>query len=290
MFDKCKKDIDQAVVWLRAQSGSPKILAKVSRNLGDSLHWTPIARHYRCLYPHAAIAFFTESRYSSIHCLNQDYKTFNLPNDLNPQLRIKLGNYMKSLKLDFVLCPAIFPFGEVWDSHKWRLPVISHQYFHNAGIKLSSMLGDRKLHAFANKEDVSFAGSFTGKRPCVAFEYVSYSHTPYWQIKEFCELRGLLSKRGITCISFASSKEPLIPKSLDGRGISWRRTLAILARCKYLVGVGSGITMLAACAKHPKIIEVGVSEAISMCGCGYADSILLSGKSKPSVVADHIKI
>jgi hypothetical protein len=231
------------------------------------------------------MAFLTESRYVEAHSYNKDYNTFLLPNDLNPQLRIKMGKYIMSLQCDIKLCPAIFPFGEVWNTHKWSLPTISHQYYHNAGIKLPEMLGDKKLHAPVTPEDVAFAESFIKNRRCVAFEYVSYSHTPYWQMKEFSELQKLIGNE-YTCISFASPKEPLIPKTKDGRGMPWRRTIAILSQCKFLVGIGSGVTMLAACAKpQPTIIEVGVSEAISMCGCGYANSIMLSGKTKPADVA-----
>jgi ADP-heptose:LPS heptosyltransferase len=285
-FDKCKHQIDIAITWLKAQSSTgPKIIAKVSRNLGDSLHFTPIARHYRCKYPECSIAFLTEARYVEVHRYNKDYSTFILPNDLDPQMRIKLGKYIMSLPVDIKLCPAIFPFGEVWDSHKWRVPVIAHQYFHNAGIKLSEMLGDKKLHAPITPDDVAFAESFMKNKKYVAFEYVSYSHTPYWQTRQFSELQNLICGK-YTCISFASPKEPLVPKTKDGRGMPWRRTIAILSRCKFFVGIGSGITMLAACAKpQPTIIEVGVSDAISMSGCGYADSKLCSGKTKPADVA-----
>ena len=50
------------------------------------------------------------------------------------------------------------------------------------------------------------------------------------------------------------------------------------------MGVGSGITMLAAAATpQPRIIELGIASSVSMKGCGYAPSISVTNPTVDAV-------
>ncbi len=286
-----KTVVNEAANWLRAQQCERRILIKQTRNLGDTLHITPIARHYKTKFPGCKIAFVVGKSYASVHEFNPDFdRLFPIDNNLSPHDRIALKRHIDEVvDLDLKICPSIFPFGEVWKSHTWSHPIISQQIFSNGCIELDKMLGDKKLHAPISNDDIEYANKFVGKYKCVALEYQSYSHTPSWRINNFEILTKHLKNHGFQTISFGAQNEGVVDGSIDGRGISWRRTIAILSKCKFMIGVGSGVTMLAAAATPtPHIIEIGVSEAISMRGCGYADSTLLSGTSTPAIVADFI--
>lgn len=278
LLERCKVVVRDAIAKLKSLNKSPKIFVKIARNLGDSLHGTPIFRHYKTKYPDCAIAFLTESRYLNAHELNKDIDVLmGLPDNLDPQVRIQLKRYIdeRVQEIDFVLCPAVFPFGEVWASHRWSFPLINHQYYVNALIKLEEMQGDKKLHAPVSEEDLQYAERFVGGNSLIAMEYNSYSHTPAWGVKEFTIFSSLANKAGYKTVSFASKKEGIINGSIDGRGIDWRKTIAILSKCKAIVGIGSGITMLAGCATPiPLILEIGVSTSIDMKSMGYSDTAI----------------
>lgn len=74
---------------------------------------------------------------------------------------------------------------------------------------------------------------------------------------------------------------------LDGRGLSWRKTIALLMKCKYFVGIGSGNTMLAACA-DTKILEINVPDSINMKNCGYSNSVVFNN-CQPKNVIEYIR-
>jgi len=289
-FDQCRAVIDKATAWLKSQKGT-KILIKQTCNLGDTLHITPIARHYKTKFPDCKIAFVTGHTYASVHKFNDDFDAiYEINAKASPQLRLDLGRYMMNIKdLDLVLCPSIHPFSSIWKTHVWSVQVIAEQYFLNAKIKAGEMLGDRQLHVELADADIQFAEKFVGDKRLVALEHCSYSSPPLWKPPQFVKLVHLLKEKGIECISFAAPHERLIRGAIDGRGISWRRTVAILARCEYMLGVGSGVTMLAAAARpRPTIMEIGISESITMKSCGYADSIPLNGKITPQDLAKKI--
>lgn len=271
--------IDKAVEHLRKLKGSPKILIEIYGNFGDSTNATAIARHYKLKYQNCRIVFLTKDNYINAYELNRDFDAlFALPSGLSPQERIKIGDYIMSnfSDIEFKLCPSIFPYGEVWRSHKWSLPVISHQFFSNAKIDLKEMLGDKKLHIPISNDDEKFADNFINGRKCICLEYVSYSHEPFWKLNDFKDFVHLMKNNGFESITFAGPNEGIIPGTIDGRGVTWRRTVAIMARCRYMVGIGSGLTMLATAARPtPAIIELGVSDSISMTSCGYANSFVL---------------
>lgn len=283
--------IDEAVKFLRISKKCPKILIEIYGNLGDSTNATAIIKHYKLKYPNSIVAFLTKNTYVNAYELNKDFdKIFGLPSGLNPQERIKVGEYIVNNfnDIEFRLCPSVFPYSEVWKTHVWSLPVISHQFFSNAKINLGEMLGDRKLNIPVSDDDIKFANNFVGNKKCIALEYVSYSHTPFWNVEDFRTFVKLMKNNGFELITFAGPNEGLISDStIDGRGVSWRRTVAIIAKCRYMVGIGSGITMLATAARPtPAIIELGVSDSISMTSCGYALSHVL--KCGPVDAAEYI--
>ena len=283
--------VKQAVSWLKAKSGF-KILIMQTCNLGDTLHITPIAKHYKTVYPNCTLAFIVGDSYYEVHANNEDFdQIFTIKASLTGQERILVGQYLvsNSVGIDKVLCPSIFPFGEIWDTHKWCHEVISHQYWHNAEIRPpSSIKGDKKLKAPVTEQDKQFADEFIGNRKCIALEYHSYSHPVPWKVDQFVRFVNLVKKKGYECISFAGKNEGMIPGTIDARGMSWRRTIAVIAKCDCMVGIGSGITMLACCSRPiPKIIELNVSPSISMNACGYADSIAVSN-ANPDKVAEMI--
>jgi len=284
--------VKQAEKWLLSQQTDCRILMKQTRNLGDTLHMTPVARHYKVKNPNCKIAFIVGDKYASVHQYNTDFdKIFEINANLNPQERIKIGNYMISIKtLNFVIVPSIHPFGQVWKSHVWSHPIISHQYFANSYIKPpESILGGGKLKAPIINEDIQFAKKQFGGKKLIALEYASYSHPLKWKAKEFAEFVTLVSNIGYICVSFAGKNEGMIAKTIDARGMTWRRTIAILSLCDFLIGVGSGVTMLACCANpQPHIIELDISNSIQMKSCGYSDNSI-SLNASPLDVYKYIK-
>lgn len=293
-FQDSKDRILEAVNILKSQETDYRILIKLTKNLGDTLHVTPIARHYKTINPNCKIAFVVGHAYMSVHEFNDDFDIIMPINSsaLTTQDRIKLGKWMMTIEgIDKILCPSIHPFGEVWSSHTWSYPQISHQYFHNGEIRPpGSIQGGGRLRAPLHPEDTAFAKNFLQKRKCIALEYHSYSHPVGWRVDKFKKFADLAKRLGYHCISFAGSNEGVVPGTLDGRGIPWRRTIAMLNMCRYCVGVGSGITMLACCAENqPKLIEIGVSESILMDRCGYADfSKSFNSNIDPSKVIEWI--
>lgn len=281
-----------AIKWLRKQDGT-KILIKQTRNLGDTLHITPIARHYKIKFPDCKIAFLVGNNYKNAHEFNPDFdKIFPISGKLDPQQRIALGKYLVNHRegIDLVLCPSIFPFSEVWPSHKWSYEVISHQYRHNAKIRPpNTMLGDKLLHAPISKDDIKFANNFIKHPKCIALEYHSYSHPVPFKPNQFAKFVELVNKKGWRVISLAGANEGIIDGTIDGRGVSWRRSIAILSRCKYMIGIGSGVTMLACCANPmPKIIEINVSSSLSMQNCGYSNTSVVVKNPTPQSLAKMI--
>lgn len=282
--------INQAADWLRGFKNEYKILIKQTRNLGDTLHITPIARHYKTLIPGCKIAFITGELYHSVHALNKDFDAiFGIDHNFDGRTRIELGKYMMTLTgIDKILCPSIFPFGEIWPSHTWSYPIISHQYFHNAEIRPpESIKGGGKLNAPISNQEIDFANSFVTHDKLIGLEYNSYSHQVPWNKAKFDKFVNLVKGFGYKCISFAGKNEGIISGTIDGRGISWRRTIALINKCKFFVGIGSGNTMLAACTKC-KILEINVPDSITMKSCGYSDSVSFSNP-EPETLADFIR-
>jgi len=288
--------VKQAIKFLRKSAGTPKILVKQIRNLGDTLHLTPVIHHYRLKFPSAAIAFVVGQWYHNIHEYNPHINSlFLADHNADPQQRLKLwAAVMNARDIDIKIIASIFPFGEIHPQNRWCHTNIADQYLHNAGITDLKPLGGRQLIARTTKEDRAFAENICEKhktRRLVVLEYVSYSKEPVWKFGMFRQLAETLRKKGVRCVSIASSTEPLVPGTIDCRGVTWRQTAAILGVSKAMVGVGSGITMIAAAAEpQPRIIELGIPPSVSMKGCGYAPSVSMDRPTMDKVVRSIMEV
>ena len=289
-----KEAANRAAVWLRAQPGNgPKYLIEQNRNLGDTLHLIPIIRHYRLLHPNAKIAFLVGRPYCGAHEFNPDVdKIFTCPK-MESKPRIALRKYLLTLKDIRIVSPSSHPYGAVWKELSWSYPNIADQYFHNAGIPDLKPKGGRRLRVHITDDEKKWADRFIEKRGLAgstlcSLEWISYSHTPAWRRSEFVQFVRRMSKYKVKCISFAGPKDRPIEGSVSACGTGWRRTVALMERIHVHVGIGSGMTMLAAAAENqPKICEILVPKSVTMEGCGYADSVRIVSKD-PVNVADHI--
>jgi len=287
-MERNAKAVSDAIKFLRHHHGSPKILVKQIRNLGDTLHLTPVIHHYRLKFPGAAIAFVVGQWYHNIHEHNPHItRLFLGDHNATPQQRLRLWPKIMGAKgVDIKVIASIFPFGEVYLQNKWCHANIADQYLHNAGVPMHP-LGGRGLIAKITPDDIAFANRIKERHNIhkqVVLEYVSYSRTPVWGSPEFKKLTHELNGHGIKCITIAASHEGVIPGTIDCRGITWRQTAALLSKSIAMVGVGSGITMLAAAATpQPRIIELGIASSVSMKGCGYAPSISVTNPTVDAV-------
>lgn len=256
-----------------------KILVEQNRNLGDTLHLTPIIKHYRILFPDANIAFITAKPYGNAHEFNPHIDRLFLIPKLEPNARITMRRKMLTFKeIDQVIAPSIFPYGAIWKELNWSQPNIANQYFYNAGIPKMEPKGGRKLIVNCTKADMQYAASFykkhriNPKRTCI-IEYNSYSARPKWSYSQFEDFVKAMKSHGIECISMAGKRERALAGTISAIGTNWRQAVALLELAGGFVGSGSGLTMLAAAANHPPIIwEVGIPKSVSMEGCKYAPS------------------
>jgi len=281
-LEKAYKVIADAARWLVESGKEQKYMIKQTRNLGDTLHLTPIIRHYRLKHPNAAIVFICGKAYENAHELNPHVnKIMTVDHNLNPQERIAIRQRMLTFESDnfHVIAPSIHPFGKVWKGLAWSYENIADQYLHNAGIKNLKPEGGRGLVLKISDEDNEWAKHFLSSRKldpkrCIVLEYNSYSHPLTIKGKDYRNIIRALRKNNVTCICVAGKGEALLQGAIDARGISWRKTAALLNKVAAMVGVGSGITMIAAaCKNKPLIIEVAVPPSITMKACGYADSV-----------------
>ncbi len=277
--------VNAAAQFLREHPGSPKILCKVSKNLGDSIHAMPIIKHYRMVHPNAAIAFITSQLYHGVHETNLDISKgglFILPNGITEQQRLKLWPVIYGQPgIDIRIIPAINPFSHEHPENTWSFPCIADQYFANARIPDRQPIGGRRYIIRTTQDDKRWAGKFLEKHGIdpakgIVIEYNSYSHPVAWLANVWAQFIKMLP--GYRFIGVAAGHEGMIDGMVDARGISWRQTVALLERVPKMIGVGSGLTMLAAGADpQPKIYELAVPESVTMKACGYADSeVILS--------------
>lgn len=277
--------------FLISHEGSPKILIKIAKNLGDTLHGSPILKHYRHLHPSAAIAYMVCQNYHGVHEFNPDISPgglFLLPNDITPQERLALWPIIHNLSgVDIKILPSINPFQAAHPQNAWCHANIADQYFHNAGIKDCQPLGGRRFIINITVDDEVWAEEFIRSRAidvskCIIFEYNSYSHHVAWKATQWMELFRLMPNYKF--IGVAGAKEQHISGMVDARGISWRQTVALLNKVPKMVSVGSGITMLAAgAARQPQIYELGLPDSVTARACGYSNSISIQSPSPASV-------
>lgn len=259
--------------------------------MGDSMHGQPIIRHYKNVYPNSVIVFMTEEKYKNVHeyDINID-KIITLPNGLDNKDRLALWPIIKSHKDIISIIPAINPFQALYKENSWCHNNIADQYFHNAGILNLQPQGGRFLEVKYDDNDKAVANKLIteDRSKLIALEYVSYSTPPVWKMNSYSSFVQTANKHGFKCISIAGKNEPLIPNTIDCRGTTWRQTVAILSKVGYIIGCGSGITVLAASSRpQPKIIELDIPENVTITGCQYANGILLK-RPTPDMVMQII--
>jgi hypothetical protein len=292
-FKTWKESADTARKWLLDSGKEITILIEQNRNLGDTLHLTPVIRHFRINYPEAAIAFMVGQQYSGAHEFNPHVdKVFCTP-VLNPQDRIKLRKHLLTFDdLTHMISPSIFPYASVWPSLTWSYADLASQYFANSGIGVTPD-GGRKLVCQITDQDIQWAKNLmaeyqiTRQTACI-LEYHTYSNSPKWRAGAFVEFAKHMRNFGVRCISLAGINESPIGGTINSTGASWRQSAALMNEVASFVGVGSGLTMLAASAeKVPHILEIAIDDPVNMKGCGYADGISIRNP-KPREVADHL--
>lgn len=289
---QCQQTIEQAAAFLVASGKSPKILVKVAKNLGDSLHGQVIIRHYRQLHPNACIVFLTEEGYYNVHELNRDIdKTFLLPRKLTPQSRLAMWDIIKNNPaVDISIIPAINPFRAVHKENDWSTNNIADQYLRNAGI-VGEPLGGRRIEIAIDESDRMFAAKALAglnRDKLIVFEYMSYSTPPVWDRAHYARFVKAAARLGFKCVSLAGAQEPVIPGAIDMRGTTWRQAAALIGSADRFVGCGSGMSMLAV-GSNPKpiIFEIDVPENVTLEGCGYAKATVIR-KLSPEQAAPMI--
>ena len=298
-------DWNQGVIaaraWLNNQGSKTKFLFEQNRNLGDTLHLTPIIRHYRNLHPDAAMAFIIAKPYQNAHEFNPHIDRLFLVPKLDPNPRINLRRQIISFnEIDYVIAPSIFPYGAVWKKLNWSHPNIADQYFANAGITEKKnhryiLNGGRKLLVNILPEDQKWADTFLKTRKlnpdkvCL-MEFNSYSAPPKWKKhNQFKKFVVQMRKNGFNCISICGKNETPVQGSINAAGITWRQTVALANQVKYFIGVGSGLTMLAAAAENPpRIFEIGIPASVSMEGCQYCNTSENLTNIDPIQIANYI--
>lgn len=285
-LQECFQTINDAVEFLMASNKTPRILIKISNRLGDSIHGQPIIRHYRIKYPNACITFLTERRYHGVHQYNKDIDgLFLLPDDLDSHTRLALWNPIKTNKnIDIAIIPAINPFQYAHPENKWLEPHpnIVDQYLHNAGI-VGQPLGGREIVVGIDDEDRNWATTKLDSSDLVCIEYNSYSATMAWRMPQYIQFVQLATAKGFKCASLAGPRENIIPGTIDLRGASWRQTVALLSRSKYLIGCSSGNTMLALASRpQPFLIELNAPNDCLASQTGYIDPTHCINVIKPT--------
>jgi hypothetical protein len=283
---------DQARQFALDTKKKPTIILKQLEHFGDTLYATPVLRHYRLKYPQAAIVFMTGDKYAEVHAYNPHIdKLYSLPTTSDWR-KAYVQKLFSLPDIDFKLAPAV-TFHTWLPSHKWSLPNIFDQYAQNAGIADLKLLGGRKTVAITHSSDEDWVTGFlqrTGVDPnrAIALETYSYSHPrPYgWPPQDFQKFCDLCVGK-IYVISLAGQQEKIYPKTVDGRGMSWRRSAALLNRVRGIVGVSSGMSVLASsCLSNPFIYELNCPDSVSIRKMGFSENCQsLIGQTPEAVLA-----
>ena len=116
--------------WLKKTGKSVTVLIEQNRNLGDTLHLTPVIRHFRLVYPDAAIAFMVGRQYSGAHEFNPHVDKIFCTPIMKPKGRIALRKHLlKFSDITHVVAPSIFPYASIWKELQWSHSDIASQYF-----------------------------------------------------------------------------------------------------------------------------------------------------------------
>lgn len=269
--------VEQAVKFLVDSKASPRILIKIARNLGDTLHSQPIINYYRKQHPNACIAFLCEQRFHGVHEYNKNINgLFLLPNKMEVQARLAMWDPIKNNKnVDIAIIPAINPFQALHPENKWKQPHpnIVEQFIINAGIQAYTS-AKSPVEVIIDDNDRRWADDFARRHnlgeKAMGLEYLSYSIPLAWNQATYKQFVQLMNMKGWQCVAFAGAGEAFIPGAIDARGATWRQTVALMGKLKYFLGCASGNTMLALSSRpQPHLIELNVPEDCLAINTGY---------------------
>lgn len=256
---------------------------------GDTLHGSVVVAHYNRIKPNnVKLVWGLSERYIG------EYKEFlhcnakvGLPHQLENEGRVRL---MKRIEALPNVQKAIKPPVGIWG---WNgTGSIADNIFHNAGIQRLHV--ERKPILPVGIEDYAWADTkmrqfkLVGKKYGV-LEYNSYTlrEPPHCSTKSTEWYNEMLSHVQFPIVYTGGPDDAKLAYGKDLRGCTFRQAKVMIMRSRLMIGCGSGLTMVAASnGVDTPIMEVGVGDAISMNGCRYARSMIVSSKDPRKVAIE----
>lgn len=244
----------------------PSIVVEMTRQLGDILHSSVVVRQIRKSHPGAHVIWAIGSRYV------ETCRT------LTPPL---LGPHAIAGLPDLPDFPADGPYRVHWVREAAKLPGVRRAFgcgVHPWGWKRGSITDAVLINAgierltvdrrpwlpltFADKE---FARDFI-PGPFVAMEYRSESikpRPPAW-------FADLVAKIRLPVVALAAPGSPKIRGAKDGTATTIRQAKALIQRSRCFIGVGSGLSVVAATRGIAVPIVELVTPELAIPAIGYA--------------------
>ncbi len=151
----------------------------------------------------------------------------------------------------------------------WKRGNIVTAILENAGI--SKLAVQRRPWLPLTKEDLKWADAFVqthGLKRFVTLEYNSYSlATP-----SLSWFANLVKHLPIRVVSIGASGDPALAGTVDARGTSFRQAKALISRSACFIGIGSGLSVVAATHGCEQPVVEMTSPQLSMVHIGYRRS------------------
>ena len=279
-------DID---IIKRISGMGPVWYVQTLKMFGDTLHGSIVVAHYNRIKPaNVKLVWGLSERYIDEYreFLQCDAKVA-LPHKLSNDGRVRLMRRVEALpNVQKTIKPPVGIWG--WNG----TGSIADNIFHNAGIQRLQV--ERKPILPVGIEDYAWADSkmrsfkLVGKKYGV-LEYNSYTlrEPPHCSTKSTEWYNEMLSHVQFPIVYTGGPNDAKLAYGKDLRGCSFRQAKVFIMRSKLMIGCGSGLTMVAASAGvNTPIMEVGVGDAISMNGCRYARSMIVSSKDPRKVAIE----
>ncbi len=258
----------EAIAKAVASCKPPVVVIEMFRQFGDILHSTLVVRHVRA-----------SEKVSVVWAINQKFvPTFDA------FVLTQLGPHAIAALPDLPPHPADGSVRVAWVTRAKTLPGVGRAFgcgVHPWGWKGGSIVDAILLNAGIGKlaverkpwlplaaEDLEWAEHFVqshGLGKFVTLEYISYSLAAP-SVEWF---HNLVQRIPVPVVSIAGAGDPFLPGAIDGRGITFRQAKALLRRSSCFVGIGSGLSVLAAtngCSQP--VVEMTPPE-LSMPQIGY---------------------
>ncbi len=253
-----------------ASCAPPVVVIEMLRQFGDVLHSTLVVRHLRRTRPGVSIVWAIHHRYAD------EFGAFDLK-ELGPHAIARLPDAPEfpkdgPLRVAWVNRAKTLPgvvqaFGCGVHPWGWKAGHILDAVLLNAGIS-APLSVPRRPWLPLTAEDAQWAETFTqahGLKKFVALEYNSYS----LEVSPLSWFADLVKQIDLPVVSFAGKNEPLLAGTVDGRGTSFRHTKMLISRASCFVGVGSGLSVLAASHGCEQPVVELAPQQLSMAHLGY---------------------